>query len=177
MESLNGQLLIAGPPLLDPNFRRTVVLIAEHTEQGALGVVLNRASDLEVAEGAPELADLVPPGQRVFVGGPVEPSGVIVLAEFEDVSEAVSVAIGDVGFLAAGRPPSGTRRARVFAGHAGWGPRQLDTEVAREDWIIEPATPDDVFTPDPERLWSQVLERKGGRYALLARMPLDPGLN
>jgi putative transcriptional regulator len=68
-------------------------------------------------------------------------------------------------------------RARVFAGFAGWSPGQLETELERDDWILEPALPDDVFCAEPEHLWSEVLERKGGEYALVARMPLDPSLN
>ena len=177
VDSLRGQLLIAAPPLHDPNFQRTVVLVAEHSHEGALGVVLNRPSDLDVGEGAPELCDLLDGDQPVFVGGPVEPAGVLVLAEFEDVAEAAGVALGDIGFLGPQRPASGLRRARVFAGHAGWAPEQLDAEVAAEGWILERALRADIFCDEPERLWSAVLERKGGRYAMLTRMPLDPRVN
>jgi putative transcriptional regulator len=73
--------------------------------------------------------------------------------------------------------PEDVERVRVFAGLAGWGPGQLESELEREDWIVEPATADDVFTPDPDGLWSAVLERKGGQYALVARMPEDPSVN
>jgi putative transcriptional regulator len=181
MDSLAGQLLIAGPTLLDPNFSRTVVLIGAHSDEGAMGVVLNRPTETAVAEAAPVLSELVDGDEPVFAGGPVQPQGVIVLAEFEDASEAAALVLDDVGFLAAGQedvvPPSGTRRARVFAGHAGWGPGQLDAELERDDWLVEPAEIEDVFEPDPSGLWGEVLERKGGRYALLARMPLDPRMN
>lgn len=177
MASLKGQLLIAAPTLLDPNFRRTVVLIAEHSPEGALGVVLNRGSDLQVGDTAPDLDDLVGPGDAVYVGGPVEPSGIVVLAEFEDPSEAVAVAFEDIGFLGGSRPVAGTRRARVFAGHAGWAPGQLDSEVADDGWIVDPATAEDVFASEPDGLWNTVLKRKGGRYTLLSRMPLDPSMN
>ena len=175
--SLKGQLLVAAPTLLDPNFSRTVVLIAEHSPEGALGVVLNRGSDLAVADSAPELDDLVEPGDAVFVGGPVEPSGIVVLAEFEDPGEAVAVAFSDIGFLGESRPAAGTRRARVFAGHAGWAPGQLDAEIAGDGWILDPATREDVFASEPDGLWNAVLARKGGRYALLSRMPADPRMN
>jgi putative transcriptional regulator len=88
---------------------------------------------------------------------------------------------GDVGFVA-GEPdleelPGELRRARVFAGLAGWSAGQLEAEIDREDWILEPANSDDVFTAEPEALWSAVLERKGGNFTLLARMPPDPSLN
>jgi putative transcriptional regulator len=181
VDSLRGQLLIAGPDLVDPNFRRAVVLISEHGEEGAMGVVLNRPSDHSVAEAVPDLADLVEPDEPVHVGGPVQPSGVVVLAEFEDTSSAAAVVLDDVGFLSAEADMEAledvTRRVRVFAGISGWGPGQLESELERDDWIIEPALPSDVFTQEPDQLWSEVLDRKGGEYALVARMPLDPSLN
>ena len=65
----------------------------------------------------------------------------------------------------------------MFAGVAGWGPDQLEDELERDDWIIEPADLDDIFTEDPDGLWSTVLRRKGGEYELVARMPVDPSLN
>lgn len=182
MDSLAAHLLIAGPTLIDPNFARTVVLIAAHSEEGAMGVVLNRPSETAVTEAAPELDELVEDDEEpVFAGGPVQPEGVIVLAEFEEPAEAAALVLGDIGFLAAGEetvaPPGGTRRARVFAGHAGWGPGQLESELERDDWIVEPAETEDLFAPAPAGLWGAVLERKGGPYALLARMPLDPSMN
>jgi len=181
MDSLRGQLIVAGPDLFDLNFRRTVVLIASHGEEGAMGVVLNRRSEYAVADAIPELQDLVDPGEHVCVGGPVQPSGVVVLAEFDDLSAAATTVMGDIGFVAAsadmGDLSAVTRRVRVFAGISGWGAGQLDSELERDDWIIEPARREDIFDTDPEDLWSEVLERKGGQYALVARMPLDPSLN
>jgi putative transcriptional regulator len=181
VESLRGQLLIASPALADPNFARAVVLIGEHTEEGALGVVLNRPSETPVAEAVPDLADLVEEEDAVHVGGPVQPSAVLVLAEFDEPGERDTLVLEDVGFLSVDddgdRVATALRRARVFAGYAGWGPGQLEAELAREDWIIEPADGDDVFADEPDGLWSAVLERKGGQYRLVARMPDDPSLN
>jgi putative transcriptional regulator len=71
----------------------------------------------------------------------------------------------------------GVRRARCFAGHSGWGPGQLDAELAAETWIVEEMEAEDAWTPAGPELWSGVLERKGGAYALVARMPLDPSVN
>lgn len=180
METLRGQLLVAAPALEDPNFARTVVIVGEHNEDGALGVVLNRPSDTEVAEAVPDLADLVDEGEIVHVGGPVQTSAVLVLAQFAEPSQAQQLVVGDVGFLAVDddeQVAAELERARVFAGYAGWGPGQLEAELAREDWIVEAALDEDVFTGDPETLWSRVLDRKGGQYRLLARMPLDPSVN
>ena len=181
MQSARGQLLVAGPTLLDPNFWRTVVLIVEHNEEGALGLVLNRPSETSVAEAVPQLETLLDPDERLYIGGPVQPSAVIVLAEFEDATDAALLAFDDVGVLGTGPSPEelsgGVRSGRAFLGHAGWGPGQLDGEVERGDWILEPARLGDAFTVDPRGLWSEVLTRKGGSYALVARMPADPSMN
>ena len=180
MESLRGHLLIAGPSLLDPNFWRTVVLVGEHTEEGALGVVLNRSSETTVDEALPELALLAEEMGTVHVGGPVQPSAVVVLADFAEAADAESLVVESVGFLPAEIEPDTLgelRRARVYVGYAGWGPGQLDGELEEGSWIVEPAQPDDVFTDDPEGLWSDVLRRKGGPFTLLAAMPPDPSQN
>jgi len=181
MDSARGQLLIAGPSLLDPNFWRTVVLVVEHTDDGALGLVLNRPAEASVAEAVPQLRDLLDLDEQLFIGGPVQPSAVIVLAEFEDASDAALISFEDVGVLGTGasldQPVAGVRRGRAFVGHSGWGPGQLDSELERGDWILEPARREDAFSPGARELWSEVLTRKGGSYALVARMPIDPSVN
>jgi putative transcriptional regulator len=153
----------------------------EHSEEGALGLVLNRPSESTVGDAVPQLVELADAEDEVLVGGPVGQSAVIVLADFEDPDEAALIAFDNVGVLGGGEPSppdgSGLRRARVFAGHSGWGPGQLDGELERGDWILEPARYSDAFTSQPDDLWTEVLERKGGSYALVARMPPDPSLN
>jgi putative transcriptional regulator len=180
METLQGSLLIASPALLDPNFKRTVVLITEHTDEGAAGLVINRPSPSAVAEVVPELEPLVEDGEQVWVGGPVQPNAVLVLGEFVDLDEAAVPLFGALGFPSLEDPeevvPVTTRR-RVFAGYAGWEAGQLENELERDDWIVEPALPDDAFTEAPEELWADVLRRKGGVYELVARMPEDPSVN
>ena len=102
MDSVRGQLLIAGPTLEDPNFWRTVVLVVEHSEEGALGLVLNRPSESTVAEAVPQLLELADADDDVLVGGPVGQSAVIVLADFEEPDEAALLAFDSVGVLAGG---------------------------------------------------------------------------
>ena len=183
MDSLRGQLLLAAPVLKDPNFDRAVVLIAEHSEEGAMGIVLNRPSEAPVAETIPELEWVTETGAlSVYVGGPVARNGVIVLAEWDDPSQAVVLVEDDLGFVPGDAEDSGTlaaavRRARVYAGHAGWGPGQLEHELEEEAWIIESPQREDLFSEDPEGLWSAVLRRKGREFALLSTMPPDPSLN
>jgi putative transcriptional regulator len=181
VESLTGKLLIASPAILDPNFRRTVVFVTAHTDDGAVGLILNRPSETTIGEAVPQLESLADRDLPVFVGGPVNPKGVAVLAEFDDPDDAGVWVVDAIGYLALddaledGPPPLG--RIRVFAGVAGWGEQQLEAELERDDWFVEPASPNDVFTADPAGLWSSVLRRKGGEYELVARMPFDPSLN
>lgn len=182
VSSLRGQLLVASPSLLDPNFRRSVVLVAEHSEEeGAMGLVLSRPSGTTVVEAVPLLEPLVEPGAVVHVGGPVESSSVLVLAEFEDPDDAAAVVFDGVGFMSADADPDSlapvTLRARVFAGYAGWGAGQLESELEEESWLVLDPEASDIFAPDAADLWSTVLHRQGGALALLARMPPDPSMN
>lgn len=180
MTTLRGQLLISGGNLYDPNFRHTVVLVGEHTGAGALGVVLNRPLEVTVADAVPPLAELVAPGERLFQGGPVNPSQPVLLAAFDDPASADLVVFGSIGFLIGEvrrEAAADVRRARIFAGYAGWGAGQLEAEMEEEAWILEPAREEDVFTDEPETLWARVLRRKGPEYELLSRMPPDPTLN
>jgi putative transcriptional regulator len=180
MESLTGHLLIAGPGLWDPNFRRTVLLIGHHDEGGAVGVVLNRPTEVPVAEAVPALAGLVPRGDPLFVGGPVRPEAAVVVADFEHPELAEVLALGSIGFLpeeSSVERIGGIRRARVYSGYAGWGAGQLEAELDQDSWIVEPALPEDVFAPQPDRLWDSVLRRKGREYDLVRLMPMDPSLN
>lgn len=179
MESARGQLLVAGPTLLDPNFWRTVVLVVEHTDEGALGLVLNRPSETVVSEAVPELEELIDSDDLLYIGGPVQPAAVVVLARFEEPSDSALIAFDDVGVLGSGDSMESTPviEGRAFVGHAGWGSGQLDSEIERGDWILEPARGSDTFAESPRDLWASVLTRKGGSYALVARMPPDPSSN
>ena len=180
MDSLRGNLLVAGPGLVDPNFRRTVVLVGEHGEEGAMGVVLNRPSEIEVEEAVPPLGELGGVDDVVYVGGPVQPQAIVVLGDFAEPEQAGVLVFGSIGFLPSEIEPDAIgelSRARVFAGYAGWGAGQLEEELEEGSWIVEPADPNDVFTDSPEQLWSDVLRRKGGPFSVLALMPDDPRSN
>lgn len=178
-----GRLLVAAPHLDDdPNFRRAVVLVLEHADEGALGIVLNQPMEVAAAEALPEpLASVVTEGTPVFRGGPVQPGTVIVLAEFDDPSAAGGIMFASVGILdpdsvEEGRAPA-MARARAFGGYAGWGGGQLESEIRQDAWIDAEPLPADVFTDDPSALWSTVLGRVGGSYRLMASAPDDPLLN
>ncbi len=174
MDSVRGKLLVASPGLTD-FFRRTVVLVLEHNDDGAVGLVLNRPSETPVDDAVPDLPVLVGPEEVVHLGGPVGPESVMLLGRFDYPDEAASIVLDDLGVVDPGLDNPALSAVRVYAGHAGWGPGQLDGELEADAWIVEPAQPEDPF--DQGDLWSDVLDRKGGGYTLLARMPEDPSLN
>jgi putative transcriptional regulator len=178
--SLQGRLLVASPALLDPNFLRTVVLVTEHTEDAAMGLVLNRPTEITVRDAVPILAELVAPDDPVYEGGPVQREAVVALAEFDDPADSAAIAFGRIGFLRADDDPGAIRtverHVRVFCGYAGWGGGQLEDELEQEAWIVVPAVPSDVF-PGHADLWRAVLRRQGGSLAMLSLMPDDPATN
>ena len=173
-DSLRGQLLIAAPSLHD-YFRRTVVLVLEHSPEGAMGVVLNRESETLVADAVPQLAEYTSSEELVRIGGPVSPQSVVAIGEFDDIAEAGMPVVGALGTLDPGARNDSLRRIRVFAGYAGWAPGQLDGELEEEAWVVMPAEPGDPFAEGD--IWSLALRRKGGNYKLLSTMPADPSLN
>ena len=179
MQSLQGQLLVSSPSLNDPNFRKTVVLIAHHDEEGAMGLVLSRPSDVAAGDAVPALQLLPGADDPVYVGGPVQPEAFMVLAEFEDVDAAAAPIFGSVGFM-----PRGGRAGRAadqalpaLLGLRRLGRGQLESELAEPSWIVVPAEADDAFATDPDELWRTVLHRKGGPFEIMVDMPFDPGLN
>lgn len=179
MDSLRGKLLVSSPALVDPNFRKTVVLIAHHDDEGAMGLVLSRPSDVAATDAVPALEGLPGADDFVYVGGPVQPEAFMVLADFEDVDEAAAPIMASLGFMPADAEPDdlSIRRLRLFAGYSGWGAGQLEAELQESSWIIVDAVTEDAFARDPDELWRTVLQRKGGPFSLMETMPFDPGLN
>jgi putative transcriptional regulator len=179
VDSLQGKLLVSSPSLIDPNFRKTVVLIAHHDDDGAMGLVLSRPSEVAAEDAVPALEGFPGASDPIFVGGPVQPEAFMVLAEFEDVTEAAAPIMDGLGFMPADSEPEdlSIRRLRLFAGYSGWGAGQLEAELAEPSWIVVEAEADDAFVDDPDELWRTVLHRKGGPFSLMENMPFDPGLN
>jgi putative transcriptional regulator len=179
-----GKLLIAEPMLGDPNFDRTVVLMIEHTDEGALGVVLNRPTELEVDAVLHEWADLAAQPPVLYLGGPVEQNGVLALGRRRPEAGSVpgwTPVLGDVGTVDLHRGPddvaAGLDQIRFFAGYSGWGGGQLEAELAEGAWLVVAADAEDVFAADTDAMWRAVLRRQGGKTAMLAHFPAHPSLN
>jgi putative transcriptional regulator len=183
-----GDLLVAAPVLLDPNFERSVVLLLDSDDDGALGVVLNRPSAVAVDEILPDWASRVAAPAVVFRGGPVSTDsalavGASAVLDTGEHTEPVGfrrlyeeVGIVDLDTPTAILGPALTH-LRIFAGYAGWGADQLDEEIRSGAWYVVPSVRGDVFGDDPLGLWTRVLRRQPGELAWVATRPGDPTMN
>ena len=181
--STRNRLLVATPPLEDPNFDRSVVYMLEHGDHGALGVVLNRPTAEHTISGLEEWCKLSADPAVVFSGGPVDPDALIGLAAFtsyppEHSWSAVGNGIGTIDLsVLPGDLDVPVERLRLYRAYSGWGSGQLDAELAAGAWIVLDSRLEDVFCAEPEHLWRAVLRRQGGRLAWLADAPDDLSAN
>jgi putative transcriptional regulator len=181
---LSGRLLVAGPGLIDPNFALSVVLVGRHGDDGALGLILDRPTDIAVGEYLPGWVERLSDPPVVFVGGPVQREAAIGLARLlpgAEPPDGWEPLAGDTGLIDLAGAPGDVVGAlaalRVFSGYAGWGTGQLDMEHATGDWLVVDAEPEDAFTTEPASLRPRVLRRNGGVLAMYAHLPPDPELN
>jgi len=187
-----GRLLLATPPLEDPNFDRAVIYVLEHHDEGALGLVLNRPSPEELGDALRAWAEMQSDPSLVFVGGPVEPDALIAIArvreplpelsEDDDENEThLAPLSGDLASADLAADPIDVvdtiSALRVFRGYSGWGPGQLDGEIEAGAWLVLDPEPTDLFTDSPDDLWRMVLRRQPGRLAWLAEAPDDLAAN
>jgi putative transcriptional regulator len=180
-----GRLLVATPPLEDPNFDRTVIYVLEHHQEGAVGVVLNRPSEETLDDPLDRWIDLQITPAAVFEGGPVERNALIALASTGATAptdeEHLSPITAEIASADLAADPALVAAevggVRVFRGYAGWGPGQLDVEIEAGAWLVLDSRPDDVFSEDPSELWRTVLGRQPGRLAWLANAPDDLSMN
>lgn len=191
---IRGRLLIASPALGDPNFHRTVVFMIEHTEAGALGVVLNRPSEHAVSEAVPGWEGMAAAPGVVFSGGPVEGGRILGLGRSkprangaaeqpaEGPSEAASTPLlGRIGMVDLSQDPADVERRvdllRFFSGYAGWGAGQLEGELQEGAWFVFEASETDALTPQPDELWQQVFRRQPDDLKWVGFFPDDPAQN
>lgn len=180
-----GTFLIASPVLSDPNFARSVVLLCEHNERGSMGLVVNRPTDAKLVDVVSGISVPLPPEERVYYGGPVQPEALLVLHRVAksitgEQAIAAGMALGGdmqelIQLMVDPREPED--RVRVYAGYAGWGAGQLESELLQGGWITCSADARFVFDIESSEVWAEVLRSLGSEYAYLVNMPLDPRVN
>ncbi|MGB0582333.1 MAG: YqgE/AlgH family protein [Limisphaerales bacterium] len=180
--SLKGQLLLDGGKLHGSWFHRSVVLVCQHDEDGALGLVLNKPSPAKIGDAL--VADLpdVMKEESLYVGGPVQSTALSFLRTDSFIPEANVIpglnlehSIDELVECAESFSPA--QQIRVFAGYAGWAPGQLDDEMERDAWLLHPASLDHVFNAASSDLWSEILKTMGWKFRLLADAPEDISWN
>ncbi len=177
-----GHLLISEPFLADSYFKRAVVLVSEHDDQGTLGFILNKPTDVKLNEAVDDFPDFDVP---LYFGGPVETDTLFYIHTLGPKLEGAREICpgiwwgGDYDQLKFLIDTHQIHRdeIRFYAGYSGWEPRQLDTELKEKSWMLVDAKPQFTFFDDPKLLWSQVLRSMGNEYAILANFPEDPNLN
>jgi putative transcriptional regulator len=180
-----GKLLVATPQTGGAVFRRSVVLLLHHDEEGAQGVVLNRPLQAPVSSVLPPWQDYVSDPPIVFQGGPVALDSALGLVTVpgDNAQEPMGVRVlfGGIGLVDLDIPPlvvmPEVAGLRIFAGYAGWSSGQLEQEISDGGWYVVESEARDAFTPDPETLWASVLRRQRGNLALVASFPDDPTMN
>jgi putative transcriptional regulator len=181
---LVGRLLVSPPNLADPNFRHRVVLLLAHTRDGAFGLVINDPLQISAHDAMPAagrwLALLAEPGV-LYRGGPVEADSVVALARAHDDAATgwawLLDSIGTIDLNSSTAVIDEVAEIRVFAGYAGWGPGQLEGEIADDGWFVVDAEVGDAFSNQPDELWSAAMRRAGGEVALMSTHPAGPSWN
>ncbi len=159
-----GNLLIASRDLLDPNFSKSIVLLLHYDDDGAFGVMINRRTQMRPTEILPDVDALEDYRGLIYLGGPVSLGNLVVLLRTEESTGAAEPIIDGVVVLTSfeslneivTRNPA-EASLRLYAGYAGWGPGQLDRELARDDWHLIPARSEDVFSDKPDELWQRLI--------------------
>ncbi len=183
MQPVAGSLLIASAALVDPNFARCVLLVLDSDENGTLGVILNRPSEVAVGEVLAPWQDMASEPGVLFRGGPVELNAALALGAVrnDEVPSGFRPLTGALGMVDLDSSPDdflGRLTAlRVYAGYTGWGAEQLDDEIAEGSWHVVPAAKSDLFSTDPDRLWREVTRRQPSPLSMLATLPEDANLN
>jgi len=179
--STAGRLLVATPPLVDENFDRTVVYMVDHDHAGAVGVILNRPDSAHLPEPLDRWLPLLAEPAILFAGGPVAPEALLALGIAQDGADRENLIVGQVRSVDLSGDPaliaSELRGLRIFTGYSGWGPGQLDAEIATGAWIVVDSEDGDLVDSSPDSLWRRVLARQGGRLAWLASAPDDLSAN
>ncbi len=165
-EPASGRFLIAKRTVSDPNFAETVILLLSYGEGGAMGLIINHPTEMRLQSAFPQVKELQARQDRLFIGGPVSLSSILLLVRSKARLERAQSIFGDVYVSSSmqvlrdvAKGAGKTVRLRAFAGYAGWGPGQLDHEIERGDWLIAPADATSIFDTKPADVWSKLFDR------------------
>ena len=161
-----GQFLIAKRSVSDPNFAESVILLLSYSEGGAMGIIINHPTEMRLKSAFPQVQELQKRDDRLFVGGPVSLSSILLLVRAKGRLERAQPIFGDVHVSSSmqvlrevAKGAGKTVRLRAYAGYAGWGTGQLDNEIARGDWLIAPADAASIFDTKSADVWSKLVDR------------------
>lgn len=176
-----GIILISEPSLRDFYFRQSIVLLAEHNEEGSFGVIINKPIDAQINDVMKDFPDFDCP---VYLGGPVKTDSIFFLHTIPDVDKSMPVLDGlywggDIETIREMilKHELTENDIRFFVGYSGWSPNQLDREISEKSWILSNARISEVISRNPENLWRDHLKHMGKDYAIWANFPSDPTFN
>lgn len=175
--TIAGQFLVATPIIASPPFDHSVVFVLEHDASGAIGVVINQATNLMVEEHLPGIGAIVSDPPTVFLGGPVSTDTALVIGRGRGFNFVRPSAIPGIGVVDIEEEMEGLDSLRVFAGYAGWEPDQLEGELEEGAWWLVFPDVDDLFAADVDNLWERTVERAPGTIPLYSTYPEDPSTN
>ena len=176
-----GIILISEPILQDYYFRQSVVLLAEHNEDGSFGIIINKPLDTKLNEVLPDFPDY---NMKVYLGGPVSTENLYFIHTHPEIPKSLRILPGlfwggDIDtirdMIQAGKATEND--LRFFVGYAGWHPKQLDREISEKSWVLSQTTVKNIITKKPEALWSNYIKNMGKDYAIWANFPADPSSN
>jgi putative transcriptional regulator len=177
-----GRLLTSEPYLSDPNFERTLILLAEHNEDGTVGFILNKPSESHIADVMPDITNIDSP---VFIGGPVQQDTLHYIHQIDGISESVPIIEGiywggnfDQILALIETRQIDEEDIKFFLGYSGWSTGQLAEEMKLNSWIVGNCVSREfIFNTEPEQMWRKSLQDLGGRFSMYSNYPVDPSMN
>lgn len=182
LKPVRGNILISEPLLADNYFKRSVVLLAEHNEEGSFGIIMNKPIDNKFNEIVTDFPEF---GGQLFLGGPVSNSSLFFIHTLGDLIDNSLKIIDGLywgGDIASVRElmllrQINTNQIRFCIGYSGWGSKQLEDELQRNSWLVSGLPAETLMNTEPDKLWELALRKLGNEYSYWENFPLDPGLN
>ena len=176
-----GKLLLAEPFMQDPNFKRSVVLLCEHNEQGTVGFIINKKTELSLNDVVVDFPDFDAP---VYFGGPVQPNTLQFIHRGKPIDNSIEIADGIYwgGSFEELKTLMSVSAIKAedfifLVGYCGWDEDQLNFEMTEKSWVIADAKEEVIFNENPNSMWAEVMKKLGKKYAVMASFPEDPSLN